>query len=545
MSSRALPTLLILILVALSGTSADRLKGPKAGVAISKPGKERRGDPSDALFATNASIRTFNIQVGGGELDALKKDNRAYTRARLTIGTNVFTDVGVHLKGNGSFRGLDDRPSLVVKFDRYVPDQRFCGLTKIALNSSAQDGTYLAEYMATWMFRDANVPASRVTHARVRLNGRDLGLYVLIEMQNKEFLKRWFRNAQGNLYEAYVQDVDQQMDQDNGNNTSQDDRKRFAEVLKMTDSSQHWAKLQEVLDVDRYVSHLACEIFTSHTDGYAMNRNNYRIYDNPDTKRFTFIGHGIDWGFQNTGVPIRPPLNSLVSKAVLTTPEGAQLFKQRFGLLFTNLFQLDTLTNRVNGAVARLVMHAVNTNEAKEFLRYGAEMNGRLVARWQNITNQYYGPPPVMLEFDSNGVAKLGGWRTKTDQKSAPAIHVQQTDGSRHVLRISTTTITNAPCVASWRTKVTLPPGKYSFEGEARGAGILTMTNATGLGAGLRISGEKRTNKVEGDAPWSHVQYDLNIEGFERDVELVCELRAEKGEVWFDADSLHVQKLKQ
>src|SRR5687768_7537342 len=180
------------------------------------------------------------------------------------------------------------------------------------------------------------------------------------------------------------------MDQDNGNDTSQKDRKRLAEVVKIPDVAQRWAKLPEVLDVDRYVSHLVCEIFTSHIDGYAMNRNNYRIYQNPATGRFTFIGHGVDWGFQNTGVAANPPQNSLVTKAILGTPEGAKLFRERRATLFTNAFRLDVLTNRVNVAVARLVAHAKSTNEAKDFLRYGAEMNTRLVNRWQNLTNQLY-----------------------------------------------------------------------------------------------------------------------------------------------------------
>ena len=510
----------------------------------SKLAKEKKSDPTVTLFATNAPILTFKIEVGGGEWAALQKDNRSYARATVRVGTNVFKDAGVHLKGNGSFRPLNERPSLVLKFDRFMPDQKFLGLTKLALNSSAQDGTYLAEYMSAWMFRDADVPASRVTHARVTLNGRDLGLYVVIESHNKEFLKRWFRHGDGNLYEAYLQDIDQQIDQDNGDNTSQADRKRFEAVSKIIDPAERWTKLPQVLDVDRYVSHLVCEMFTAHTDGYAMNRNNYRIYSPPDTGRFTFIGHGLDWGFQNTGLSVTPPLGSLVTRAVLTTPEGARLFKERRAVLFTNFFQLEVLTNRVNGAVARLVAQAANPNEAKEFTRYGAEMNGRLVARWQNITNQLYGPLPLALKFDANGIAKLSGWRKKTDKESAPAIHERTTDGSRPVLRISTTT--NAPCVASWRTKVALPAGIYSFEGEVRSAGIVSRTNATdiGRGAGLRLSGDKhRENKLEGTAAWTHLQHSLT-NAVDNEVDIVCELRALQGEVWFDESSLRLVKRK-
>jgi spore coat protein H len=514
------------------------------GANKSERPKKKKSDPSDALFATNAPIFTFKIDVTGAEWNELVKNNRAYVRGSLMVGSQKFPDVGVRLKGNGSFRPLNEKPSLVVKFDRYVPDQEFHGQSKIALNSSSQDSTYLADLIANGLFADADVPVSRVTHARVVLNGRELGLYVLVEMHNKEFLKRWFRNPDGNLYEAYLADVDSNMDQDNGNDVTQNDRKRFAEVVKLPDAAERWTKLPDVLDVDRYVSHLACEIFTSHTDGYALNRNNYRIYHNPDTGRFTFLGHGVDWAFQNTGVPIKPPQNALVAKAVLSAPLGKKMFDERFRTLFTNAFRLEVLTNRVNVAVGRLVAHAQNPNEVKDFTRYGTEMNARLLGRWQFITNKLYGPPPVQLAFDREGVARLGGWTNKTDRESKPARHDRVVEGSRRLLHISAT---NGPCVASWRTTVLLEPGKYIFEGDVRGEGIVAHTNHTvGVGAGLRLSGEKRTNDTQmivGDVPWHRFRYEIE-RVVEDDAVLVCELRAMQGEVWFDEDSLRLIRKK-
>ncbi|HWN97002.1 MAG TPA: CotH kinase family protein [Methylomirabilota bacterium] len=511
-------------------------------LAANKPPKQKK-DPSDALFATNAPILTFSIQVSSNELAALQKAERSYVRSTITVGANVFHDVGVHLKGNGSFRPLNDKPSFVAKFDRYVPDQKFFGETKIALNNSSQDGTYLAEFMGNAVFRDADVPASRITHARVKFNGRDLGLYVLVEMHNKEFLKRWFGNGGGSLYEAYLADIDSQMDQDNGDDKSQNDRKRFAEVLKIPDPAQRWAKLREVMDVDRYVSHLVCEVFTSHTDGYAMNRNNYRIYHHPNTEKFTFIGHGVDWAFQNTGLSIKPPENALVTKALLSVPEGRALFKERFGTLFTNIFQLEVMTNRVNTAVARLIAHTQNTNEVKDFLRYGAEMNARIIGRRQSITNKLYAPPPVQLAFDSTGVARLRGWTSFTRKNAGPALYERGLDGSKRVLRIGAA---NGPTIASWRTRVALEQGNYVFEGDVRGLGILAHTNQSdfNLGAGLRISGPPaRTNDfILGNTPWSHLHFEFTANG--EDVELVCELQAKGGDAWFDEDSLRIARKK-
>lgn len=507
----------------------------------SKPPKANKGDFSDALFATNAPILTYDITIADRELTALQKDDRSYARGDVTVGTKVLRDVALRVKGNGSRRPLQEKPSLVLKFDHYTPEQEFFGLTKIALNNSSQDGTFLADYMANAMFADADIPVSRVTHARVKLNGRELGLYVLVEMHNKEFLKRWFRNSEGNLYEAYVADIDTPMDQDGGEDRSQNDRKRLEAVLKIPDSAERWTKLHEVLDVDRYIAHLVCELFTTHTDGYAMNRNNYRIYHNPETDRFTFLGHGMDWAFANTGTKMDPPQNSLVTKAVLTTLEGYRLFKERRLTLFTNVFQTEMMTNRVNMAVARLVAQAKNTNEAKDFLGYGRDMNNRIVSRWRNVTNQLFGPPPIVLKFDEQGVAKLSGWHIKTDEKSAPAAHWRGTNGEQRVLSIAAT---NGPTVASWRTRVALPAGKYFFEGDVRSAGILVKTNsdAIGQGAGLRVSGGKRDHKLEGDSAWTRVRYSLTNALDE--VELVCELRATKGEASFDENSLRLVRRK-
>jgi len=46
---------------------------------------------------------------------------------------------------------------------------------------------------------------------------------------------------------------------------------------------------------------------------------------------------------------------------------------------------------------------------------------------------------------------------------------------------------------------------------------------------------------LEGDAAWRHVQYSLT-NTVEDAVEFVCELRATRGEVWFDEDSLRLVK---
>ena len=54
----------------------------------------------------------------------------------------------------------------------------FHGLRKFHLNNAVQDGSFLHELISGEIFRAGVVAATRVAHARVWLNDRELGLYV-------------------------------------------------------------------------------------------------------------------------------------------------------------------------------------------------------------------------------------------------------------------------------------------------------------------------------------------------------------------------------
>jgi spore coat protein H len=498
-----------------------------------------RAVPGAGLFSGSA-IRKFTITVEEPEFTKLKQDNRKYVRATISDGQEVYKDVGIHLKGMGSFQPLEKKPSLVVKFDYENPRQRYEGLSKFMLNNASQDGTYLAEYMGTSLFRDAGLPAVRVTHAYVVLNGRDLGPYVVMEPMNKEFLGQHFRSVRGNLYEAYLHDVDQPMEQDNGKVSSQEDMKALAAAAKETDPLTRWQRLEEVLAVDQFIKYLILEILTAHTDGYGNNFNNYRIYHDTDTERLHFITHGIDWAFQSTGYPIRPPARGLVARAVLATPEGRKRFKQYLPQLYTNVFRLDVLTNRVNTVEARLKAVARNSEEAKMFANGAIEMRNRLVQRHKFIGEQLALPEPKPVYFGSSNEAKIGGWASKKD--TGDPVFDRPKTGETNTLHINGN---KGPCVASWRTRLVLPEGKYKFMARARASGVEPQpSDETGIGAGIRISGGKRQAKLVGDSDWATLDYDFDIMPGGDEVELVAELRAKKGEVWFERGSMKLVKLK-
>jgi len=340
--------------------------------------------PGHELF-TEAAVRQFKIHIGPAEWDQLKADNRAYVRASITVDDQTFKPVGVRLKGQGSFRPLEDRPSLAVKFDEFVEGQKFCGLTKIMLNNSSQDRSYLSEYICTSLYRDAGVPVGRVTFARVELNERDVGFYVLIEAMNKTFLRQHFRNPNGPLYEAYAKDIDRTLDQDSGAPSDQSDVKRLVAAARSPVESRMVA-LEDVLDVDNFLSSLAVCMLIAQHDSYALNRNNYRLYREPDSRRFTMIPHGIDGSFTRNTIRLVPPADRVLTRAVLESPEGLEGYKQRVVVLYTNMFKLDVISNRVHAASSRLASAARNEQERTNFLAQATRFIRKVQERHENVT---------------------------------------------------------------------------------------------------------------------------------------------------------------
>ncbi len=52
--------------------------------------------------------------------------------------------------------------------------------------------------------------------------------------------------------------------------------------------------MEKLLDVDRFISYVVCEMITVDWDGYPSKCNNYRIYHDPKTNKITFIPSGMD-----------------------------------------------------------------------------------------------------------------------------------------------------------------------------------------------------------------------------------------------------------
>jgi spore coat protein CotH len=331
-------------------------------------GKKKSEVPADEELFAQTKVLKLRIDLSPTAQEALRKEPKTYVRATLREGSQVLNDVAVRMKGSGSFQGLDKKPSLTVKVNEFIQGQKFRGQAKFHLNNSAQDPSYLCEALGGQIFRDAGVPAARTVFVRVELNGRDVGLYVVAEAANKDFLSLNFKKSKGNLYEGSNDDVTDKLDKDSGDDsTDQPDLKALAKAAQESDPAQRWKKLTPLLDIDRFVSFAAVEVLVWHRDGYSMDRNNYRIYHDPASDQMVFLPHGMDILFSKANGPIWPEWKGLVARAVLQTPDGRQRYRERMTKLLSTVFVPGTLQTRIQELASRVRPNLTDKDALKAF----------------------------------------------------------------------------------------------------------------------------------------------------------------------------------
>ena len=213
----------------------------------------------------------------------------------------ITLEVGVRLKGRwGSKRELSQKAAWKIDFNLYELGQRFRGQEALTLNNMVQDPTYVHEFLTYGVYRSLDMPAPRTGWAWLKVNGQDYGLYSTIESVDDRFLDRWWKDGSGVMYEgAYGVDFEQgevqlfELDEGEPDDEARSDLLAVAEALDRPPSEDNLAAVEALVDLDQFLLNMAIEVNLLHWDGYTTS-NNYRVYRDPRSRRFSIIPWGTD-----------------------------------------------------------------------------------------------------------------------------------------------------------------------------------------------------------------------------------------------------------
>lgn len=533
----------------------------------------------DDLFAEQTGVRHLQIDISKEGIETLRKyhfrrgneSERESISATVREGKLVWTNVAVHLKGQlGSFRPIDDKPGLTLNFDKWADAQKFHGLQKISLNNSVQDPSYVNEKVCREIYNAAGVPTPRSDYATVELNGNHLGLFVLTEGWNKQFLARYFKNTKGNFYDlGGGRDINRPWPANFGQDpTNHMILKAVERAALETNPTERIRRLRETLNLDRFIKLTALDVLMWNWDGYAMNRNNYRIFHDLESNRLTFFPHGVDQMFWKTNAPIVTGRSGLVVKSLLETEEGRDLYLKSFSELRANVFDVKAITNRIAQLVVRLEPPVAKEGVAElaQFQSFVNLFRNRIVARARDVDQQLAGVKDLM-RLKLNEAAPLTNWiprqqfgRVVLDKTDSPAaLHLK---------------VNNETSFGAWTSLTWLEEGRYVLEGRVKTRGVEGALRNEAGGAGFRVWSDRKetrgaswgwfpygntrdrqlgglipvvTNSVEqrltGTMDWKNITHEFELRQPLADLQIQCALQASAGEAWFDLSSLRIRRL--
>jgi spore coat protein CotH len=323
-----------------------------ASATAPKPTEER-----DQFFKAGTVVH-LKIEIDKPATESLRREPRKYVKAVLKEGEMEYKDVGIHVKGAaGSWRGIDDKPGLTLNMDKFVDDQRYRGMDKFHLANSVQDPSYLSELICGELCRAAGVPAARVGHAVVTVNGRARGLYYVKEGYDSAFLKKHFGNSDGNFYDGgFLRDIDQPLDLISTKKDVADraDLKALVAAVREPNKEKRLQKIEKLLDLDKFISAMVLAAVMWDWDSYAFKCNNYRVYHDPKTDKITFIPSGMDQMFGDVNGPVIPDFGGMVARAIMETPEGRKRYIARANEIMKTVYKTDDLVKRLEELEKRI-----------------------------------------------------------------------------------------------------------------------------------------------------------------------------------------------
>jgi hypothetical protein len=183
-----------------------RFATPATGVASSGVTLPPRVDTA-RVFYDGSVLHDIHLTMKAGDWETLKANYQldTYYPADFQWRNVKVPRIGVRSRGAGGRSGI--KPSLRLDFNRYVQDQQFLELSAIVLANAVQDPAMLARRLSMLVFAALELPAPRVVHARLFVNGEYVGLYEAVEAIEKAFLKRafgWDRTGRHRRDDGYL-----------------------------------------------------------------------------------------------------------------------------------------------------------------------------------------------------------------------------------------------------------------------------------------------------------------------------------------------------
>lgn len=241
-----------------------------------------------------------------------------WSQAAVDIGGRALTNVAIRYKGNGTFlsgMGSYKRP-LKIDLNKNVKGQKLAGRSKFNFANLLAENSLLTDTLGYEFYREAGVPAIRTAFARVlltiggRFTNRVTGLYLLTEDPDADWAEKAFSAEGAAVFKPVTSELLKYLGKDwsayeRPYNAKTDvapaQQQRLIALARLCTEAEDAEFNREIggfIDLKAFATWLACETTLANYDGLYTTGQNFLLYLDPRTDRFSFGPWDLDhsWG---------------------------------------------------------------------------------------------------------------------------------------------------------------------------------------------------------------------------------------------------------
>lgn len=373
-------------------TTVDTVDGG-GDITVGPDTEESWDEAFDHVFPEDHVV-SLTLQFAPGDWETLlsewaTQELKNEFEAAFTFDDESLTSVGVRLKGLNSIGGAGQPGSpvygkypLKIDFNTFG-GPRFHQVDEINLGVNISDPSLMRERLAERVYAAMGVPSSRSAYGNVVINGNPVGLYTMVQVIDKRYLKERFGTQahadDGNLYkclhngldicslkwrgdkkEDYIQaqrclggyeacGLVLKTNEDDATLNDYADLITFLDVLNHTPDEQFADVILQVFDVDSFLRLTAVAMATSNWDSYFGKGHNYYLYYRPDTQRFMMLPWDLDLTYEGplcnpdpVGLDCWGPGERPLIQRILNVPKFKDQYREYLKQLVEGPFTAET-----------------------------------------------------------------------------------------------------------------------------------------------------------------------------------------------------------
>ena len=237
-----------------------------------------------------------------------------YIIAEIIIDGTHIDSVGIRYKGKSTFGKNRKKNPIKIDFNEFVKGQKYNGLKKLNLNNGFLDPSFMREAVSYKILREAGIVAPRTSYAKVFINDKYWGLYLVLEQLDRTFVKANFKQDKSDIVKIVASsnfEIQKNMDgyrkkfkiKSSKDSTAWAGLLNFIEVLNNTDKKSFEEEIEKVFNVEQYLRITAMNVILNNRDTDLTSGRNSVMYADKGSGYYNWLPWDYNSVFEAMKIP--------------------------------------------------------------------------------------------------------------------------------------------------------------------------------------------------------------------------------------------------